>query len=225
MGHRLTPKRVEEIEHKYLEEISWNLSNEQGKLLQLLKTKDEITDDWIAKFRGIDDKRKSGEMARGAERVISILFPNTWRPNSTPIGSDFMFETFDAMIHVDIKTARPINKSDHKHSVNIGQNQTSYYSEDRKSYGNLPTVYTIKRGEEKISKLCITFALLIVYDDQQIVKVFLISIPNGKLYKIYREGVIGGGKSKGKSIRFKYKDQKFKKLPNTPPRFKLIYSR
>ena len=218
-------REIEEVEYKYLNEISWNLTNEQGKLLQLLKTKDEIKDDWIANFERTDKSKKTGEMARGAERVISVLFPSTWRPNSTPIGSDFMFETFDAIVHVDIKTAEPINTSDHKYSVNVGENQMSYHSEQYSTSGNLPTHYNIKRGEEQIKKICVTFVLLIVYDDQDIVKVFLISIPNGKLFEIYKENLVTAGKTKGKSLRFKYKNQSFQKLPNNPPRFKLIYSR
>ena len=217
-------KNIEEIELKYLEEISWNLSNEKGKLLQLLKTKDEISNDWIDKFQGLAETTQPSEMARGAERVLSTLFPNTWRPNSTPIGSDFMFETVDAMVHVDIKTAKPENRSDHQGKVNVGQNQFSYYSSDREVIGNLPTFYSITRDHEEVSKVCITYALLIVYDWQEIVKVFLICIPNGELYEIYGESIVGGGKSIGKSLRYKFKDQKFELLPNKPPRYKTIYS-
>ncbi len=148
---------MEHIELKYLNEISWYLSNEKDKIINLLQTKERIRNDWKDKFDRIEKKKQTGEMARGSERVFGMLFPNTWRPNSSPIGSDFMFETVDAIIHVDMKTTRYSNKADHRGKVPIGNNQTSYSINNPKCEfkANLPTFYTI-HDEREIKKMCVT---------------------------------------------------------------------
>lgn len=213
---------IEQIEHKYLKEIAWYLTNEKGKIINLLRTKQVIKDDWIDKFDRIEKKTQIGEISRGSERVFASLFPNTWRPNSSPIGADFMFETVDSIIHIDIKTTRYANESDHRGKVPFGENQTSYQIGEIK--GNLPTIYTLKHNVHE-QKLCVTYIIQIVYveDSDKILCVVLVCIPNGELRSEYGDNIMDKGKTKGKSFRYKYGNQTFKLLDGDHKRYTVLY--
>jgi hypothetical protein len=97
-----------------------------------------------------------------------------------PIGysSDLSFESEDAIIHIDVKTANLNNPSDFKDTIPLGYNQTSYHAklplgergksfylengkEPFKVYPNLPVEYVIN-GKKKIT---LTYALLFIYPD------------------------------------------------------------
>ena len=220
-----TAAEIEEIEYRYLLEIEWCLTHEQDKLLKLLETKNQIKSDWIDKFDRIDKRQQTGEMARGSERVFATLFPNTWLPNTSPIGSDLMFETIDAIVHIDIKTSKFENPADHSGKVPIGQNQTSYFDHSAEFTGNLPNVYTFERSDSEEKKVCVTYVIQVVYfeDSQKILCVVLVCIPNGDLYIVYGDEVMDRGKTKGTSARYRYGDQYFKKLIDTPNRFVTVY--
>ena len=90
-----------------------------------------------------------------------------------------------------------------KVKVNVGENQTSYKDDSFNS--NLPNFYN--NTVQKLKKICITYIILVVYDDKtlEVISILLISIPNGELNKVYNKSIIGAGKGFGKSFRFKYK--------------------
>jgi len=75
-------------------------------MVEALNSKDKIKDDWIEAFKRSDKKRQNSDFARGAERVYFWLLNQFGKPNSSPIGADLMFETYDAFVHIDIKTAK-----------------------------------------------------------------------------------------------------------------------
>jgi len=97
-----------------------------------------------------------------------------------PLGysSDLCFDSENAIIHIDVKTANLNNPSDFKDTIPLGFNQTSYRAnlplglrggpfylkdgrEPFKVYPNLPTEYVIN-GQRKIT---LTNALLFIYPD------------------------------------------------------------
>jgi len=97
-----------------------------------------------------------------------------------PLGysSDLCFESENAIIHIDVKTANLNNPSDFKDTIPLGYNQISYHArlplgerggpfylkdgeEPFKVYPNLPTEYIINEKE----KITITNALLFIYPD------------------------------------------------------------
>ena len=202
--------KLEKWEFHYFNEIDFLLSQDVDKMLKGLNSKDKIKDDWLDKFSRIDKKRQNSDFARGAERVYFWLFNQLGIPNSSPIGSDLMFETYNAFIHIDIKTAKISNTSDYKGKIPISENQTSYQSNNFSS--NLPFYYNIKKPFPK-KKYCFTYVLNVIYGDEKdnfkIIAILLIAIPNGKLKKIYGDKIIGAGKNKGKSFRFEYKNSPY----------------
>lgn len=79
-----------------------------------------------------------------------------------------------------------------------------------------------------MNKTCLTYVIKIIYDDKQedfkIMAVFLICIPNGALYPVYKDDIIKAGKNKGKSFRYDYsKKPLFQLLNNKPKRIKVLY--
>lgn len=218
-------KNIEFWEHETLEEIFFTIHQDLNKMIDGLNSKDKIRADWIKAFNRIGKKRQNSDFARGAERIYFWLFNQFGKPNSSPIGADLFFETHRAFVHIDIKTAKLKNTSDYKGKIPISENQTSYNSKNKKFNTNLPFYYN--QGK-KNQKLCLTYIINIVYSkekgDFKIKSIYLIAIPNGKLYPIYGDEVIGQGKVLGKSFRFAYKNNPvFETVKGKPYRIKKIF--
>ncbi len=221
-------KDIEFWEKYYLDQMEFMLLQDKDKMINALNSKDEIKSDWIDAF-----KKKSCDIDRGAERIYYWLLNQLGIPNSTPIGSDLLFETSNAFIHIDVKTSsyyigtkKNINASDFKGVVSIGENQTSYeYIDDKniRHSSNLPQIYKSK------NKLCLTYIIQLIYDKEtdgnlKILALVLISIPNGALKEIYGNDICGGSKNKNEAFRYYYKrNPRFELLDSKPYRIKLLY--
>ncbi len=214
----LNKESIEKWEYHYFNTIIYTLEQDVNKMLEGLKSKDKIKEDWDKIFKKSADT--NSDFSRGAERIYFWLFNQLGTPNSTPIGADLLFETYNSFIHIDIKTCKKENASDYKNSIPIGQNQTSYPSNSFNS--NLPTYYN--RGNEK-EKICLTYILSVVYNykNLEIESIMLISIPNGELKNIYKNDIIKAGKNKGKSFRFKYQECNFNLIQDTPARYHYLF--
>lgn len=217
-------KKIEFWENHYLNEIQYNLEQDLEKMLNGLRSKDKIKDDWFNIFNKVDKTRQNSDFARGAERIYYWLFNQIGKPNSSPIGSDMFFELYNAFIHIDIKTAKIDNPSDYKGKIPVGENQTSYKPGESKYTVNLPTKYSFKQ------KICLTYFINIIYtitkDSIEINAIILISLPNGELRDVYGTEVVNAGKtgSSGKGFRFRYSEKSsFELLEDKPSRVRIIY--
>jgi len=227
---------IEEKEYNYLHHVEYFIKNNLKWILDRLKSKNEIKRDWIKIFKATAREKydRASELDVGAERVFHNLFGrfNILQVNSTPIGSDLMFDTYDAIIHIDIKTTTDSNPADFGGRIQIGQNQTSY-SVNKTKKGS---IYPFKASLPPIysnGKLCLTYIVQIIYnnydDKPKIISLF--SIPNGALYNTYGNCVNAGKHRKDLNklqsrgdIRFLYKDaSRFKNLPYQPSRIIVIY--
>lgn len=219
--------RQEEIEfweNEYLKQITYLLDLDREKMFNGFNTKEEIRKDW-EKFLG----KETSEFARGCERIFYWLFNQFGKPNSSPIGSDMFFETYNAYIHIDIKTVTLANIGDFTRNIFVGDNQNSYRGKiivkgcaPREYKGNLPTYYSKSDGTKKI---CLTYFLTVLYDETNLdIQIISLScMPNGDLYDIYGDSVLSAGKNPGK-IRFNYSNSPhFKLLSGNPPRTKIVY--
>lgn len=227
--------KIEEIEmweKHYLDYMTFMLTNDKTKMINALNSKDEIKEDWIDAFQ-----KKSCDIDRGAERIYFWLLNSLGIPNSTPIGSDLLYETNNAFIHIDVKTSsfyfvdsrtkrKTNNKSDYLGVVSIGHNQTSYEYIDQRGIShsaNLPTIYKSK------NKLCLTYIIQLIYDKAEdgnliIMALLLISVPNGRLKSLYKDEICGGSKNANEAFRYYYKRRpKFEKISGKPYRFHLLY--
>lgn len=216
-------QEIEFWEHEYLKQIYYLLKIDKEKMLNGFDTKEEIRSDW-EKFLGAE----TSDFATGSERIFYWLFSQFGVPNSSPIGSDMFFETYNAYVHIDIKTVTLANIGDFTRNIFVGDNQNSYVGnihvrgKDSRPYrGNLPTYYTKKDGSKKI---CLTYFIVILYDESNldIQTIAITCMPNGELNDVYGDDIISAGKNKGK-IRYNYSRAKyFKLLKDNPLRTKVL---
>lgn len=221
----MNQKEIELLEYNYLRKIYFDLKQDLLKMIDGLNSKDKIKEDWMKYFDRADKKSQNSDFARGAERIYYWLFSQFGKPNSSPIGADMFFETYDAFVHIDVKTAKYDNPSDYKGKIPLGINQTSYMSSKKRYEVHLPTFYNKNKAEEKI---CLTFIINIIYNKQdsgfKILGISLISVPNGELYSVYKDDVIAASKNKGEAFRYDYKKNPyFKLLKDKPYRIKVLY--
>lgn len=203
---------IETLEKHYFDYICTFILNDLTNLIDNINSRLNIINDWKTTFQKTLRKGyNSSDLETGAERVFHHFFSPLFKfPNSAPIGSDLMYKCFDALIHIDIKTALFSNPSDFKGKVNVAQNQTSYKIPGVFS-GNLPEYYHFDTQELP----CLTYIIQIVHNnfDPNLIAMLLICVPNGQLFSKYGNLIFAKGKSKSSSFRYKYCIE---------PRFKLI---
>lgn len=216
----LTNEKLEGLEREYLDELYFHLERDKDRVMTGLDSKNKIRDDWWDLFEA---GGKATDLDRGAERIFYWVLAGYWTPNSAPIGSNLFFETHNAFIHIEVKTSRTDNPADYSGLVPISIRQTSYPVKRIKKPPGLPTYYNKGRKDEKV---CLTYAIHVIHNIEtlEIIAILLISIPNGQLYDIYGDRIVGGGKIKGASFRYRYKENPhFEALPATPYRVKFLY--
>ena len=140
-----------------------------------------------------------------------------------------MYETFDAVVHVDVKTCHYANTSDYDGKIPLSLNQTSYFNVSDQINGELPTKYPITRDGKTIEKYCVTYVIQLVYEQisQHIERLIFVCVPNGELHGKYGDEVMARGKGKGRSFRYVYEKRsriaRFETLEGQPPRLDVIH--
>lgn len=209
-------KEIEFWEHEYLKQIYYLLNIDKQKMLDGFNTKEDIRKDW-QDFLG----KETSDFATGSERIFYWLFNQFGVPNSSPIGSDMFFETYNAYVHIDIKTVTKKNIGDITKNIFVGDNQNSYIGHvktrtyDDKYKGNLPTFYHKENGEVKI---CLTYFICILYNEENldIQTIIITCMPNGELSEFYEPDTLNAGKNRGK-VRYNYSKCKYFRLLNDQP--------
>jgi len=168
----MTNQQIEKLESKYLNKFYHFLKSFEDEMMEGFQTKEKIKDDWFGKYG-----TNISDFAVGAERIIYALFngKGVGQPNSCPVGSDMFFEVKDAFIHIDLKTVQTRNIGDITRSIFVGKNQNSYKGVMNVNSGGaivereydpaLPTFYN--RGKET-EKICLSFFITIVYEDENL---------------------------------------------------------
>jgi len=215
----LSDLELEKKEKRYFDLILLHLKQDLGSLIGGLNSRIKILNDWYDNF--IQTARsgyKASDLDTGAERIFHHFFASILHfPNSSPLGSDLMFELPDAFIHIEVKTALIDNPADYKGKINIAINQTSYGVKGL-FVPNLPQYYNPKENNEKV---CLTYIIQIIHEHAKpnIKALVLTCIPNGQLYSVYGKSIFKSGKTgyaKGKDFRYSY---------STEPYFKLLTER
>lgn len=194
--------KLEELEKRYLDFIVTSLSQDLKGLINGLNSRLKILSDWKSEF--LKTARKgynASDLDTGAERIFHHFFTPMFKfPNSCPIGSDLMYQTEDAVVHIEIKT-NLITNPDYKGKVQLGRNQISYKTTKFKP--NLPSLY------KSIGLPTLTYVIQIVHEHMspKINALSVICIPNGQLIKYYGEKILQAGKGgwlKATDVRYNY---------------------
>lgn len=206
---------LEKKEKQYFDLILLHLKQDLNALIDGLNSRIKILNNWYDNFiktarRGY----KASDLDTGAERIFHHFFASILRfPNSSPVGSDLMFELPDAFIHIEVKTALIDNPADYKGKINIAINQTSY-GVNKIFSPNLPHYY---RTSPKIEKPCLTYIIQLVHEHAKpdIKALKLVCIPNGQFYPHYGKSIFKSGKAgyaKAKDFRYNYSAEPYFKL-------------
>lgn len=218
-GKKLAQIEIETLELENFGRIRYYFLDNLQEILNGLYSRLEIKNDWYHQFISTKSNIAS-DLETGAERIFHYIFSQGMRrPNSSPIGADLMYETFNSFIHIDIKTVSDSNWGDYRGKIAIQPNQTSYCLSKYRLSANLPTHYSktfLKNGEEFL-KPCLTYFIYILHRhaSKEIYSVLLICMPNGELYSIYGNKILHAGKTKN-SVRYAFKEE---------PRFLLLSER
>lgn len=209
----LSDFELERMERQYFELILLHLKQDWENIIDGLNSRIKILKDWYGNFiKTARSGYKASDLDTGAERIFHHFFaPIPKFPNSSPIGSDLMFELPDAFLHIEVKTALLDNPADYKGKTNVGINQTSYSVDGFKP--NLPRYYQVL----DMRKPCLTYAIQIIHEHARpdIKALKLVCIPNGQLYSVYGKGIFKSGKSgytRGGDFRYKYSAEPLFKL-------------
>ena len=212
----LSDIELENLEFDYLETISSILkANIRNNILPALKSMNKISKHWVNIKK---DEDKGYDV--GFERVIYSLLQHgssdLKNANSSPIGSDLMFECDDAIIHIDLKSNQPLTNIGDHWQPKIEANQTSYKINYNKKgqggtfvfEGNLPNYYEVTNGSNTKELPTLTYFISILYKvnrgECEIININVSCMPNGQLTNVYGTEPIGaGGNISKKKCRFK----------------------
>lgn len=203
---------IEELERRYFESIITFFRQDLKFIINGLNSRIHTLNDWKEKFESTKKKAyKTSDLDFGAERIFHHYLAPFFRfPNSNPIGSDLMYQTDEAIIHIEVKTFLNTNKSDYKGKIQLAGNQLSYSGHGFTP--NLPPIY------KSLNLPTLTYAIQIIHEHMtpKINSFSVICIPNGNLKKYYGEEILQAGKAgwpKGKDIRYNFSKE---------PRFVLL---
>ncbi len=200
-------KIIEELEYKYLNELHNVIRDNICNISESFARRFDLYNYWKEYLE--TEKKRLTDLGIGAERVFWKLIAEKfkcWIPVPVFIGSNLFFETKDAFINIDIKTAYIDNERDYVGVVEVGDAQTSYpmknkYGAQEEFKPKMKTFYVI--NDKK--KYSLAYFIQVLYEkpekimknnlDKGPVAIVLISMPNGELYNIYGEKIVGYPKS------------------------------
>lgn len=154
---------------------------------------------------------KKSVIQEGVERVVQSIISKhvDWDICSTGLGSDSIFMTPKAVIHIDSKAVK-WDDGDADNKINLGKNQTSYFTEEPlikeqiPFTSKLPLMYKHRLYNDLI---CLTYFVKFVYklDSQnnkfEDYKIMIGCVPNGRLFRTLGEEFIDAGKTKVANIQ------------------------
>lgn len=215
----LPPQKIEKLEHKYLMKYWYFLKFVEDEIVRGIASMDDIRNDWDGLYGG---EKGTSLFDVGCERIVYALLNGkiAGQPNSAPVSSDLFFEVEDAYIHIDLKSVTTSdgitpndNIGDFSTCIFVGENQNSYagtiiknansLNEVREPYNpNLPTFYTKKNGDKKIT---LTYFVCLLNNSvtQKCELISIMSLPNGQLEPYYKSRPLKAGKNPGKA-RFNF---------------------
>ena len=158
----MTDVELEQLEKRYFDQIYYQITHDRQRMIEGLRSKDKIKGDWWKKFVRVDKQRQTSDMAIGAERIFTwLLSDKVGTPNSAPIAANLFFESYDAFIHLEIKTARETNTSDYRGLVPISKNQTSYKATQTDMGTPIRTPPSLPQYYEN-GKPCLSYSIQII---------------------------------------------------------------
>lgn len=202
----MTPVEVNILEKRYFN-LLINLFEKRGTTFSKnILSQFSIRDTWG------DYQGDMSFIQRGLESVIKgIIYKSVdWEICSTPEGSDCIFQTSRAVIHIDAKAYKYTDSDVTGNKINLGPNQTSCFTDEPLNYQNKPfsSNLPIFYDHNSFGSIpCLTYFLKLVYNlDEEIdsfrnFRLILYSLPNGILNETLGVQHFLAGKTQNNNIR------------------------
>jgi hypothetical protein len=182
----MSPEEVNILERRYFNFLIKLFETKGTTFTKNLLSQYSIRDNWL---------EYSGDMSfvqRGLESVVQgVIFESVdWEICSTPEGSDSVFQTSRAMIHIDAKAYKYSDGDARGNKITLGPNQTSCFTENHLLYDNVPFISKLPHfyDHKMFGRIpCLTFFIKLIYNLDNELETFrnfeliLCSLPNGFL--------------------------------------------
>lgn len=200
----LSNEKLINLEKKYFHYISEIIEAHLGEILNQIASNSNISST-------ATPGSKSNIFDNKLENIIESLITRQlgWNILATPISADSCYECGDAIIHIDAKTrcekVWDAKKNDYKlntdyikNKIVAEKNETTYDSSQQISYdGKMWKANLSHYVEHKIYGTVPNLTYFFVMDyslDNTVLKLSLVSIPNGQFYNEFKQKIIGAGK-------------------------------
>lgn len=207
----LSNEELINLEKKYFRYISEIVEAHLGEILNQIASNSNISS---TATPGL----KSNIFDNKLENIIESLITRQlgWNILATPISADSCYECGDAIIHIDAKTRcekvwdnkkkKYILNTDYtRNKIVAEKNETTYDSSQPITYeGKIWEANLSHYVEHKIYGIVPNLTYFFVMDyslDNKVLKLSLVSVPNGQFYNEFEQKIIGGGKKSGSENR------------------------
>lgn len=192
----LTNTEIQDLEKKYFNILSDLFDRNLGEIITQIYSQESILTPTAT--------AKSNTIEHSVENIVEcIIFSQLgWKVCSLPVSSDSCFEVGDAIINIDAKSVKDSDGDATGNKVNLQRTQTTYSHGRTIRFAGTGHTRTwnpkLKRYEQhkmfgEIPNL--TYIFKAIYSDTNLVEeLYLISIPHGQLYNIFKKDILQKGK-------------------------------
>lgn len=194
----LTNAEIQTLEKKYFNILSDLFSRNLGDIITQIYSQESIITP--------STNNKSNTIEHSVENIVEgIIFSQLgWKVCSLPVSSDSCFEVGDAIVNIDAKSVKDTDRDATGNKVNLQRSQTSY-SEGRtitlagkgrqhtRTWEPKLKTYEQHKMFGEIPNL--TYVFKAIYSNTNLVEeLYLISIPHGQLFSIFKNDILTKGK-------------------------------
>ncbi|MFV0577977.1 MAG: hypothetical protein ACK5NU_04825, partial [Fusobacterium ulcerans] len=149
---------------------------------------------------------KQNTIEKSIENILEgIVYSQLgWRVCSLPVSSDSCFEVGDAIINIDAKSVKDTDNDATGNKVNLQASQTTYVAnkmitfagrEYSRTWESKLKLYENHKMFGEIPNL--TYIFKVIYSAVNLVEeIYLLSIPHGQLYSIFKEDILQKGRDR-----------------------------
>ncbi|MBQ3546743.1 MAG: hypothetical protein IJA34_17430 [Lachnospiraceae bacterium] len=189
---------IQYLEKKYFEILSDLFSRNLGEIItQIYSQESIITPSATA---------KSNTIEHSVENIVEgIIFSQLgWKVCSLPVSSDSCFEVGDAIVNIDAKSIKDTDGDATGNKVNLQRTQTSYSHGRTISFTGTghtrtwePKLKTYEKHKIFGEIPNLTYIFKAIYSNTNLVEeLYLISIPHGQLYNIFKDDILQKGRDR-----------------------------
>lgn len=194
----LNNNEIQEIEKKYFDILCGIFDRNLGAIINQIYSQESIVLPSVS--------AKQNTIEKSIENILEgIVYSQLgWRVCSLPVSSDSCFEVGDAIINIDAKSVKDTDNDATGNKVNLQASQTTYVAnkmitfagrEYSRTWESKLKLYENHKMFGEIPNL--TYIFKVIYSAVNLVEeIYLLSIPHGQLYSIFKEDILQKGRDR-----------------------------